>query len=63
MTQTSTSTVSRENCTQSECNFESLAEEEESFYTSIKDELDKISKQPQTETIEAILTFSRSFKA
>ena len=63
MTQTSTSTFGTEKSTQSECSFESLAEEEESFYASIKGDLDKLYKQPQPETIESILKFSRSLKS
>lgn len=44
----------------SECVNESLTEEEESFYCSIKGELNNMTRSPKPETIETILKYSRS---
>ena len=62
MIQTSTSTISTGISTQNECSNEPLSEDEESFYTSIKEDLDKLSKQPRAETVEAILKFSKGLR-
>lgn len=40
---------------------EDLGEEEQSFYTSIKPELNSILYEPSQESVEKILEYSRSF--
>ena len=62
MTQTSTSTIGTEKYTQNECSSEPLSEDDESFYASIKCDLDRLARQPRAETIDSILKFSRSLR-
>lgn len=40
---------------------EDLGEEEQSFYTSIKPELNSLLTEPAQESVEKILEYSRSF--
>lgn len=60
MTQIFTSLTYTSEGLHSECVNESLSEEEESFYCSIRGELNSLAQSPKHETIEAILKYSRS---
>ena len=60
MIQTSTNATNAANGTQNDC-CDSLGEDDETLYRSLKDDLNRIIKQPRAETIEAILKFSKNF--
>jgi len=61
MTQIFTSLTQASEGLRSECVNDSLSEEEERFYCSIKGELNNFARSPKPETIEAILKYSKSF--
>ncbi len=60
MAQTSTPVIKTANSIQDECAMESLSGDDEQFYASIQPRLKKLVKQPKSETIEAILKYSKS---
>lgn len=59
MIQTSTPASGSVNQVQNE-SLEGLSEEDESFYNSVRDGLNRLARQPRAETIEAILKYSKS---